>query len=308
MSRPLIATGGSWPTRVARWTTVALSTTVVSCSAAAKPAAGGGEPAPARAEVVFFDDFSGPTLDRSKWNVELMRDVPNDEQEAYVDTPETIYIAHGREAEGAANGALVVQARYRSGHVTPEGRKVDFVSGRLNTQGNVEFTYGNASARIKLAAGPGLWPAFWILGTGEWPDTGEIDVMENVGEPDWASVALHGPGYSGDTPLFNRLYFAPQRDATQWHVYSVDWTPDSLVFRVDDAVAYRATRPMVQNYGRWAFDNPKYLLVNLALGGAYPLKTNGVRTPYIGIPDATVQLIKTDKARMLVDWVRVTKR
>ena len=261
----------------------------------------------AASQVLFFDDFDGTALDRTKWNVEVWETTVNDEQQAYVDTSETIFIARGDEAAGAANGALVIRPRHRPGFVTPGGRRFDFVSGRLNTQGKLEFAYGTASARMKLAAGPGLWPAFWALGTGEWPATGEIDIMENVGEPDWASVALHGPGYSGDTPLFNRLYFPPGQDATGWHVYSVEWRPDSLVFRVDSLLVYRVTRPMVENYGRWSFDNPKYLIVNLALGGAFPFKTNGVRTPYHGLPAATVELIRRDRARVLVDWVKVTR-
>jgi beta-glucanase (GH16 family) len=257
--------------------------------------------------VVFFDDFAGPALDRSKWNVEVWETTVNDEQQAYVDTPETIYIARDGEAEGASNGALVIRPRHRPGFVTPGGRRFDFLSGRLNTRGKVEFVHGSVAARMKLAAGSGLWPAFWALGTGEWPATGEIDIMENVGEPDWTSVALHGPGYSGDTPLFNRAYFPPDRDATAWHVYSVDWRPDGLDFRVDDVVVYRATRAMIEHYGRWSYDNPKYLILNLALGGAFPLKVNGVRTPYVGLPAETVELIKNDRVRILVDWVRVTK-
>ena len=258
--------------------------------------------------TVFFDDFDGPALDRSKWQVEVWGTTVNDEQQAYVDAPETIAIVRGTEAEGASNGALAITARYRPGFTVPEGRKFDFISGRVNTQGKVEISYGTLAARMKLPAGSGLWPAFWALGTGDWPATGEIDIMENVGEPDWASVALHGPGYSGDTPLFNRLYFPPGRDATAWHVYAVEWTRDSLVFRIDDVIAYRATRPMIENYGRWAYDNPKFLILNLALGGAYPLKTNGVRAPYVGIPEPTVQLIRDGRARVLVDWVRITRR
>jgi beta-glucanase (GH16 family) len=259
-------------------------------------------------ETVFFDDFSGPELDRTKWNVEVTGRVVNNEQQAYVDSKETIYIAHGAAAEGAEHGALVLQARYKPGFVTPQGRKFDFISGRLNTRGKVQFTNGTAAARMKMPAGPGLWPAFWALGNGRWPDTGEIDIMEYVGEPDWVSAALHGPRYSGDTPLVKRYHFPQRRDATDWHVYSVDWTQHDLVFKVDDAVMYRVSRSMVEHYGRWAFDNPKFLILNLALGGAYPIKTNGAKAPYPGIPQATVDLIKANKARVLIDWVRVTKK
>jgi beta-glucanase (GH16 family) len=283
-----------------------LLSVLLACSAA--PVTPGATPDVSSRDLVFFDDFSGPALDRSKWNVEVRSATYNDELQAYVDTAAVIRIATGREAEGASNGALVIEARYAPGVATDRGRRLDFVSGRIDTRGKTEFSYGTAAARIKMTAGAGLWPAFWVLGTGDWPATGEIDVMENVGEPDWTSVALHGPGYSGNTPLVNRLYFTPGHDATDWHVYSVDWWPDSLVFHVDSAVAYRATRPMIERHGRWAFDNAKFLILNLALGGTYPLAVNGVTAPYQGLPPSTLDLIKAGRARVLVDWVRVTKR
>ena len=259
-------------------------------------------------EVIFFEDFSGNTLDRSKWNVIVTGFHVNNEQQAYVDSAATLYISRKTEAAGANNGVLVIEPRFSPGFVTKDGKKFDFLSGRIDTRQKFDFTYGTASARMKLPAGTGFWPAFWALGNGKWPEIGEIDIMESVGEPDWTGVALHGPGYSGETPLVNKYFFNPGKDITQWHVYSVDWSEDSLVFKVDDAIVYRATRPMVEHYGKWSFDNPKYLILNLALGGAYPFKTNGVKTPYNGIPESTVQLIKAGKGKVLVDWVKVTKR
>jgi beta-glucanase (GH16 family) len=258
-------------------------------------------------EVVFFDDFSGNTLNRSKWNVEVTGYVVNNEQQAYVDSAATIYFVKGSEAEGAENGALVLHPRFSSGHTTKENRKFDFISGRINTRNKVEFTYGTAAARIKMTPGAGLWPAFWAMGKGQWPETGEIDIMEYVGEPDWTGIALHGPKYSGETPLVNKVYFDSDNDVTQWHVYSVDWTKDSLLFKVDGKLMYRATRPMVEHYGKWAFDNPKFLILNFALGGAYPFKTNGVKEPYNGLPASTVNHIKEGKSKMLVDWVKITR-
>ncbi|HEV8061125.1 MAG TPA: glycoside hydrolase family 16 protein [Gemmataceae bacterium] len=288
---------------------LAVAVAVMSVALARCPAAGTAatERLVAEPETVFFDDFSGPALDRTKWRVEITGQTVNDEQQAYVDSPDTISIARGEEAEGASNGALVLQARYRTGFMTPQKRKFDFVSGRINTRGKFDFAFGTAAARIKLSAGSGLWPAFWALGNGRWPACGEIDIMEYVGETDWTSVALHGPGYSGETPLVNKFYFPRNKDATTWHVYAVDWTPKGFVFKVDDEVVYRATRPMIEHYGRWAYDNPAFLICNMALGGAYPVKTNGVKSPYPGLPAETVELIKAGKAKMLVDWVRVTK-
>ncbi|HWB29413.1 MAG TPA: glycoside hydrolase family 16 protein [Vicinamibacterales bacterium] len=264
-------------------------------------------PAPS-SSTVFFDDFSSPTLNRDVWNVIVTGRTVNNEQQAYVDSPETIAIVSGDDAQGATNGALAIHARYRSGFTTPQGRTFDFTSGRLDTRSKMTFTYGTAAARVKLTAGQGLWPAFWALGDGPWPATGEIDIMENVGERDWTNVALHGPGYSGNTPLVARRPFPADNDITQWHVYSMDWTPDGFVFKVDDQPFYEVPKTKVETYGRWAYDNPKYLIVNLALGGQYPHAVNHVDTPYVGLPAATVDLIKADKAVMLVDWIRVTGR
>ncbi len=269
------------------------------------PAVGQVSPPP---NVVFFDDFSGPDVNRANWNVMVSGRVVNNEQQAYVDSSETIEIVRDAAAEGAENGALAIRPRFRSGFTTPEGRSLDFISGRLESRGKVEFTYGTVAARIKLTAGAGLWPAFWMLGAGRWPDTGEMDIMENVGDPSWTNVALHGPGYSGNTPLVARRSFPAPADATGWHVYSVDWTTAGFVFSVDGDVCYRPTRADVEKYGRWAYDTPKFLILNFALGGQYPQGVNKVAAPYPGLPQSTVDLLKTGNVRMLVDWVRVTRQ
>lgn len=261
----------------------------------------------AASDTVFYDDFTSPVLDRSVWNVIVTGGTVNNEQQAYVDSSSAITLLDGTNVAGAHNGVLVLQANYRPGYVTPNGKKFDFTSGRIDTRGKAEFTYGTIAARMKLPSSPGFWPAFWMLGRGKWPDVGEIDIMENVGEDDWTSVALHGPGYSGETPLVNKYFFTPGTDITQWHVYAVEWTRDTLAFTIDGRLIYRTTRAMVEHYGRWAFDGPKFIILNLALGGAYPVKTNGVEQPYPGIPESTVRCIREENARVLVDWVLVTK-
>jgi len=256
----------------------------------------------------FADDFDGAAIDRSKWTPIVTGRTVNNEQQAYIDSAETLYIVHGADAEGADGGALAIQPRFHEGYTTPEGRKFDFTSGRLEGRGRYEFIGGVVSARIKLAAGDGLWPAFWTLGVGRWPDTGEMDIMENVGAPGWFSVALHGPGYSGNTPFVKRRPFPGATDVTAWHVYSMEWRPQSIAFSVDGTEFYRVTSDMSQPYGRWAYgerDSAKFVILNVALGGNYPHAVNHTDTPYAGMPAATVDLIKTGRPRMLVDWVRV---
>ena len=251
---------------------------------------------PAARALLFADEFDGTALDRSKWTAIGPDFWVNDEQQAYFDRPDVIEVR---------NGVLVLTPRYAPGVDTHAKRKADFVAGRLVTEGKFDFTYGRAEARIRMPDAVGVWPAFWLLGNGRWPHTGEIDIMEYVGEKDWTGTAMHGPGYSGETPFVDRFYFPPGEDVTGWHVYAAEWKPDSVEFYIDDRLPYRVTRPMVEKYGKWAFDQPEHVIVNFALGGAYPGKVNGIKQPYYGMPAETVERIKHGKLAMEVDWVRV---
>jgi beta-glucanase (GH16 family) len=266
-----------------------------------------------RAEV-FFDDFSGSELDRSKWQVEVTGEnfgTVNNEQQAYVDSPETIYIDHDG-GTGAQNGALALHPRFKQGFQAPDGGTYDFVSGRVKTEDKYEFTYGSYSARIKLpenATASGLWPAFWSLGTSinegkPWPACGEVDVMEHVGEP-WTSSAMHGPEYNGNTPITHQQNFEG-KDPADWHTYRVDWTPEGFTFFLDDTQTYQVTKAEFDANGwTWVFDDPQFMILNFALGGQYPQGVNGVTEPYPGLPQESVDKVKNGTARYLVEWVKV---
>lgn len=254
--------------------------------------------AQSKPDTIFYESFNAKALDRSKWNVEVTGRTVNNEQQAYIDS--NIVLSQSK-------GLLHITPVYHPGYISAQQKKYDFLSGRINTRDKMEFTYGTASARIKMTAGQGLWPAFWMLGQGKWPDCGEIDMMENVGEPGWVSHALHGPGYSGNTPLSHKDTLAKGIDITQWHIYSVKWTADNIAFSVDGKVTYTVTRAMVEKYGHWAYDNPKFIILNFALGGGYPHGVNKVDAPYYGLPQTSVDKIKTGKANFLVDWVLVTR-
>ena len=288
--------------------TIAVLAAVLNVAVAAgAPAQTTGDDTAPDEEVLFADEFDAPELDRSLWSVVGPSFWVNNEQQAYIDSPDTIRFLPPGEIEGSDGGVLELRSRYRPGFETPDGRTVDFVSGRIDTRGAFDFTYGRAAARIRMPDAEGIWPAFWLLGNGAWPDTGEIDIMEYVGEPDWIGVALHGPGYSGETPLVNKYFFADGTDATHWHVYAVEWDRDTITFTIDGRTIYRVTRPMVEHYGEWRFDTPKFLILNLALGGAYPFKTNGIEEPYNGLPAATVERIRNEEIAIHVDGVRVTR-
>ncbi|NVD45282.1 glycoside hydrolase family 16 protein [Qipengyuania atrilutea] len=261
--------------------------------------------APAGETLIFADEFNAPALDRSKWEVIGPTFWVNEEEQAYIDSEDTIFIASENGSEPTGTGSLFLKPQFREGFETPTGRKADFVSGRITSQGKFDFTYGRAVGRIRMPDATGVWPAFWLLGNGEWPGTGEIDIMEYVGEPDWIGVALHGPGYSGETPLVNKYFFDAGTDITDWHEYEVDWNADRILFKVDGRLIYRVTRAMVENYGEWRFDTPKHIILNFAVGGVYPFKTNGISEPYKGMPAETAERIKRGELVMEVDWVRV---
>jgi beta-glucanase (GH16 family) len=296
----------------------------IAAVAAVKPASASAATAPAAdaqgqehvgpgslGRVLFHDNFSGTTLDRSKWNVDITESTQyNNELEAYIDSRATVRLVHGHEAAGAHGGALLLQAHYRPGYTTPNGNKLDFVSGKVDTSGKFDVAHGTVSARMKLPVGIGYWPAFWMLGYGNWPDTGEIDIMENIGDPTWVSAATHGPGYSGDQAPVNRAYLHSMHlpAVAAWHTYTVDWTADAMTFYVDGKVFFKETKAMITFFGAWAFDNPKYLILNLALGGIYPFKMTGITTPYNGMSADTLRSVKAGHGKVLIDWVKVTER
>jgi beta-glucanase (GH16 family) len=155
---------------------------------------------------------------------------------------------------------------------------------------------GRVEARIKLPSGQGLWPAFWMLGAANpamrWPAVGEIDIMENHGSnARMTSSALHGAGYSGSTtPFVHEQTLERGTYAADFHTFAVEWSPTSIRFFVDDSLHYTVTRPEVEKYGKWAFDQPFYVILNLAVGGTFDgdPKSDGV------LP-----------AAMWIDYVRV---
>ncbi|MEU7049779.1 discoidin domain-containing protein [Streptomyces eurythermus] len=259
--------------------------------------------------TTFFDDFTGTALDRSKWRVVRtgteMGPV-NGESQAYVDSPDTV---------ATRDGSLVLKAGYCKGCTRAGGGTYDLTSGRVDTHTHFDFTYGKVSARMRLPVGDGFWPAFWLLGSDvddpsvSWPASGETDIMENIGYPDWTSTALHGTGYSADGNIGARQTYPGGGTADQWHTYAVEWTPTALRFFVDDRLVQETTRNKLESTrGQWVFDHHQYVILNLALGGAYPAGWNKVTAPYWGLPQSSVDKVASGGVRAEIDWVRVEQK
>lgn len=165
----------------------------------------------------------------------------------------------------------------------------------MNTAEKFTHTYGRYEASIKIPTGQGIWPAFWMLGDDfsevGWPDSGEIDIMENVGhEPATVHGSLHGPGYSGGNPV-SGSYRHPQgwAFADTFHTFAVEWRPDGITWFVDD-VAYQTFTPDDTRGNPWVYDHPFFLILNVAVGGEWP-----------GSPDAGTSFPQ----EMKIDYVRV---
>jgi beta-glucanase (GH16 family) len=259
------------------------------CGAAAPPA----PEAPNATTLLWSDEFDAPAgtpIDPTKWKHDVGGSGWGNNQLEY-DTSRTSNVAH----DGA--GHLVITAR-RETFTGADGVTRNYTAARINSAGLFETAYGRIEARAQLPAGKGMWPAFWLLG-GDigrvgWPSCGEIDVMENVGhEPSVVHGSLHGPGYSGATPMTALFTLSGgRRFADDFHVFSIDWDPASIQWSVDGSVYQTRTPASLPTGTRWVFDHSFFILLNVAVGGNWP-----------GSPDASTSFPQ----EMRVDWVRVYK-
>ncbi|MFI9758790.1 RICIN domain-containing protein [Streptomyces sp. NPDC051963] len=264
------------PRSLRRCLLVALSALLVA-SAAVAPAGADVTPAAADAPsvkaVTFSDTFDGPAgsgVNSSKWQLETGDNVNNHERQYYT--------SGTNNAALDGQGHLVITAKrenpanYQCWYGTCQ-----YTSARLNTAGKFNAQYGHIESRMKVPRGQGMWPAFWMLGTPvNWPDSGEIDIMENVGfEPSTVHGTLHGPGYSGSGGI-GAGYSLPngQAFADAFHTFAIDWAPDSITWSVDGNVYQRRT-PADLGGRTWVFNKPFFMILNLAVGGYWPGDPDG---------------------------------
>ena len=241
-------------------------------------------PSPSLSPASWSDEFDGPANtapDASKWTFDLGGGGwGNQELQIYTNLTDNVRL------DGQGN--LVIRILSMPTGIT---------SARLKTQGRFTSHFGRIEARIKLPAGQGIWPAFWMLGADiasvGWPACGEIDVMEHRGrEPSTNYGVVHGSGYSAGNSVSAR-YTLPggQTFAQGFHVFAIQWASRTITFSVDGTTYATVTPASLPPGATWVFDKPFFLILNVAVGGTFP-----------GNPDATT----TYPQEMIVDYVRVT--
>ncbi|MBQ0787591.1 MAG: glycoside hydrolase family 16 protein [Oceanihabitans sp.] len=235
-------------------------------------------------ELVMQDEFNTDGAPNSAlWNYDIGNGVNgwgNNELEYYTDRTENVKVE---------NGYLLITAKEEQFNGS------SYTSAKLTTNGLFEQAYGRFEARIRLPYGQGMWPAFWLLGANcdevIWPQCGEIDIMEYRGqEPTTVHGTVHGPGYSAGDAITKSYSLENDRFDTGFHVFGIEWTSEYINYYVDNKLYNQITPADVP--GEWVFNQPFYIIINLAVGGNY-----------VGYPNSETVFPQT----MLVDYVRVYK-
>jgi beta-glucanase (GH16 family) len=250
--------------------------------------------------MVWHDEFNGTAgtvPDRNIWKPELGDGFlngntgwGNGELEYYTDSADNAAI------DGAGN--LVITASEVDTNTTSLAcyyGPCAYTSARLITANRFEMAYGRVEARLQVPYGQGLWPAFWMLGndigTVGWPQSGELDIMENIGrEPATVHGTIHGPGYSGGNGVGGSYTLPSGQLSDEFHLFAIEWEPEVIRWYIDDTNYFTATINEIPPGTEWVFDHPFFLLLNVAVGGTWP-----------GYPDDTTVFPQT----MTVDYVRV---
>ncbi|MCS7019118.1 MAG: glycoside hydrolase family 16 protein [Bernardetiaceae bacterium] len=233
-------------------------------------------------QLIWQDEFEGNGMpDTTKWSYDVGgHGWGNQELQYYTRAqPKNVRIENGR---------LIIEA-----HKENIGNNA-YTSAKLISKGKGDFTYGQVEVRAKLPKGRGTWPAIWMLASKtplQWPDDGEIDIMEHVG---YRQGFIHGTVH---TQAYNHIKGTQRGDtiyipdcSENFHVYKINWTPEKIDWFVDDKKYFTFYNEKKSNQ-EWPFDKPFYLILNVAIGGSW----GGAQ----GVDDSIFP------QRMEIDWVRV---
>lgn len=231
-------------------------------------------------QLVWSDEFEGTSLNIDKWNYGY--GISNDIH-YYTDRSSNVTVSDGKLK------IIALEESYQG---------FNYTSGLINTSFISSWRYGRIEASIKLPGSNGFVPAFWLLPEDErygwWPASGEIDIMEHpTNEITTIYGTIHSEAYNSFTGSGPRGGTIDIPDAeSAFHLYAVEWTPDKIDFYVDNQKYYTFNNEH-SGYQTWPFDQPFYIILNLAVGGGW-----------VGTPDENTIF----PAVMEVDYVRVYQK
>ncbi|SMO88644.1 glycoside hydrolase family 16 protein [Gracilimonas mengyeensis] len=242
-------------------------------------------------ELVWSDEFNSTELDTSKWDF-------NTGTGAEIGligwgNNELQYYREGNNNVSVTDGNLVIEARKEN------YSDMEYTSAKLVTQNKAAWKYGKVEVRAKVPETQGIWPAIWMMPTesayGNWPRSGEIDLMELLGhQPDTVYGTAHFGNSFEDRGHFTKAITLEggENFSNAFHTYAVEWKPDTLKWFLDGDQYHTMSSSDIKPYN-WPFDKPFYLILNVAVGGNWP-----------GNPDETTRLPQ----QMKVDYVRVYQK
>jgi beta-glucanase (GH16 family) len=221
--------------------------------------------------LVWFDEFSVDGLpDAGKWNYDTARN-----QAGWYNNELQYYASNRPESAQVLGGNLIITARKESLTTASDYGGQSYTSARMLTRGKASWTYGFFEVRAKLPCSLGTWPAIWMLGTGGvWPDDGEIDLMEQRGVSATDKTVVLGTIHTRAYNYLNGSLGVGQgssRSASDacynFHSYQLIWDSGKVAIGVDGVTYFTYPKPTLSVAATWPFDNPQYLILNLAMGG-----------------------------------------
>jgi licheninase len=212
----------------------------------------------------FADEFSGPSIDRSKWRFDTSRNAAG-----WYNNERQYYSAARPKNARIEGGALVIEAHREALSKTRfrDWGGQAYTSAKLVTR--KPYGFGFYEVRAKLPCGRGAWPAIWLLpSTGTWPDQGEIDIMEMVGwDPNVIHATLHSGAYNHAKGTQRGAQVRVPTSCSAFHHYQLDWRPDAITIGVDGRAYMRVANDRPGGAAAWPFLRPYELILNLAVGG-----------------------------------------
>jgi beta-glucanase (GH16 family) len=243
---------------------------------------------PPKARLVWHDEFKGTALDTRKWKYDTARN-----KQGWFNG-ELQYYSAGRNLR-VADGLLIIEARHEKLDAKDfaDWGGQEYTSAKILSEGP-GWIYGFYEIRAKLPCARGTWPAIWMLPVDmkKWPDDGEIDIMEQVGaEPNLIYASLHTKLYNHTIHTQRSAQKLVSTSCSTFHVYQLDWRPDSVTIGVDGRGILRVFNNVPGGKGAWPFTTPYKMILNLAIGGDWAAAK--------GIDDTAMP------QRMEIDFVRV---